>query len=346
MDDQQPTTPPASPAPVFQSPAYEPPKKIGLWRVLSTVMLIMSILANGALVLAIIAMAVMMNTRSKTHSNIAETVLVAGSRHQKIVAIRIEGVIDSRMSSWVETQLDVAENDPTVRGVIVRIISPGGGVASSDQIHYAISRYKERTGNPVLAFMQSVAASGGYYAAVACDEIMAEPTTLTGSIGVIMNHLVVKDLLEEKLGITPVVIKSGRRKDWPSIFSDTTEEQRQYLDDRIVRPAYERFVQLVAEGRQDKLSESEVRVLADGSIFTAPDALTQKLIDQIGYFEQAVSVISGLAHVAGPTVVEYNEKFSMFSFLGAEANHGLRIDAALLEKALIPQLMYLWDGRR
>ena len=341
MDYDQTGTPPR-----FQSPSYEPPqKKHSLWRILSSVMLVMSILANGFLLLAIIGMAAVM-TSSSAGDNLVETTLVSGSRHQKIAAIRIEGIIDGRMSDWVSRQLEAAETDPTVKGVIVRIISPGGGVSSSDQIHYAIRRYKERTGQPVLAFMQSMAASGGYYAAVACDEIMAEPTVITGSIGVMMSHLVVKDLLEQKLGINPVVIKSGKRKDWPSMFSETTDEQKQYLDERLIQPAYERFVALVMDGRKDKLSETEVRTLADGGIYTAPEALTKKLIDQIGYFEQAVAAISDQAGVGDPTVVEYSEKFSMLSLLSAEAKTGLRIDADLFDKLLTPQLMYLWDGRR
>lgn len=346
MDYEQPPTPPMSGMPVFQSPAYEPPrKKHSLWQILSSVMLVISILANCFLLLAIIAMVAVMAS-SKTAGNVIESTLVDGSRHQKIAAISIVGIIDEAMSNWVAMQLEAAERDPSVKGLIIRIVSPGGSVASSDRIHYAISRYKERTGLPVLAFMQSIAASGGYYSAVACDEIMAEPTVITGSIGVIMSHLVVKDLLEQKLGITPVVIKSGLRKDWPSMFNETTDEQRQYLDEKLIQPSYERFVQLVLEGRGHKLTETEVRKLADGSIYTAPEALTKKLIDQIGYFEQAVQVIADKTGLSDPTVVEYSQKLSVMSMLGVEAKTGLQIDSALLEKMLVPQLMYMWDGNR
>ena len=140
------------------------------------------------------------------------------------------------MSDWVRRQIDKAEADDNVRALIVRIVSPGGAVSSSDQIHHYINRFKNRTGKPVLGFMQSVAASGGYYSAVACDEIMAEPTVITGSIGVIMNYMVVKELLEEKLGINPVTIKSGKHKDWPSMFNETTDEQKQYLNEKTHHP--------------------------------------------------------------------------------------------------------------
>jgi len=132
----------------------------------------------------------------------------------------------------------------------VRIISPGGSVGASDRIHHEILRFRDKTSKPAVAFMQTLAASGGYYASVACDKIISEPTAITGSIGVIMNHLVLKELLEEKLGISPVVIKSGPRKDWPSVFSEVTDEQKQYVTDKLINPAYDRFVQLVVQGRE------------------------------------------------------------------------------------------------
>lgn len=333
--------------PTYHRPTYEPPQrraKFSLWRIFSSVLLVLSILANLFLILVVLAMATMISPASMGDALI-ESTLVEGNRHEKIATIHIDGIIDGRTSDWVQKQLETAEKDPLIQGLIVCINSPGGSVSASDQIHYAIHRYKERTGNPVLAFMQSMAASGGYYSAVACDTLMAEPTAITGSIGVIMNHLVIKDMLEEKLGVKPVVIKSGRRKDWPSLFSETTDEQRQYLDERIIQPAYQRFVQLVSEGRREKLTETEVRELADGSIFTAPDALSNNLIDDIGYFEQAISKLSERIGLAKPTVVEYREKFSMWNLLGAQSNPSGNIRTDVLEKLLIPQVMYLWDGR-
>jgi len=333
-------------SPVFNSPAYEPkPAKGGFWRVLSVILLILSILANGFLLLAIIGMGVMI-AASKSTDTLVETAVIEGSRNQKIAVISIEGIIDGAMSDWAAKQIKTAEDDPQVKGLIVRIASPGGGVSASDRIHYAISRYKERTGRPVLGFMHTLATSGGYYSAVACDAIMAEPTVITGSIGVIMNHMVIKDLLEQKLGINPVTLKSGPRKDWPSLFSETTDEQKQYLDEKVIQPAYERFVQLVAQGRQHKLSQVQVRQLADGSVFSADEAVENQLIDEIGYFDHAVEAISKMADVTNPTVVEYSEELSLWSMLGAQSQSGVKLGTELLNKLLTPQIMYLWDGRR
>ena len=175
---------------------------------------------------------------------------------------------------------------------------------------------------------------------------MAEPTVITGSIGVIMNHLVLKDLLEDKLGITPVTLKSGKRKDWPSMFNETTEEEKQYLMDRIITPAYDRFVMLVAEGRKSVLTETEIRELADGSIYTAQEALDRKLIDAVGYFDQAVAKAEQMAQISNAQVVTYEELFTFWSLMGAKSQSNINIEAEILEKLAAPRILYLWDGKQ
>jgi protease-4 len=329
---------------------YNPaPKKKGSgWRIFWGIVLVLSILVNGILLIAIFGMGAVLAGGSGISSKddgFTETVLFEGARTRKIAVITIEGVIDDQQADLFRRQIDRAERDQNVKALIVRIVSPGGAVASSDQIHYFISRFKERTGKPVLAFMQNVAASGGYYAAVACDQIIAEPTVITGSIGVIMNHLVIKDLLEQKLGINPVTLKSGNRKDWPSMFNETTDEEKQYLMDRILMPAYNRFVDLVTEGRSEVLTEAEVMNLADGSIFTAPEALDRKLIDRIGYIDNAVAMAQEMAGISNAAVVQYKEVFSLWSVLGAESKKQIGLDSEVLEKLTTPKLMYLWDGK-
>lgn len=334
--------------PDFSRAFYEPPKKKGSgWKVFWGIVITMSILANGVMLLIMLGMgfAILEGTSVSGNDGIVETVLMDGARDRKIAVINLQGVIDGQMSNWVGQQIDHAEADSNVRAIILRIDSPGGEVGASDQIHYYISRFKNRTRKPVLAFMQSVAASGGYYAAVSCDQIMAEPTVITGSIGVIMNHMVIKDLLTEKLGIEPVTLKSGRRKDWPSMYTESSDEEKQYLMDRIVMPAYERFVQLVAEGRKKVLTEDEVRVLADGGIYSAPEALEEKLIDAIGYFDDAVLKAQQMAQISGVRVVTYQQEFSLFSILGVRSQ-GINIDAEILEKLAAPRILYMWDGKR
>ena len=346
----QPQSPPPQPQPVY-IPVPEKRKKSSGWRIFWGVVIGMSIIANVFLFLMIIGIVGMFITGPgelfDSQNGFVEETLVKGSATEKIVVIRLEGIIDSIQSRRFTKQLKAAKKDPNVKAVIVRTITPGGTVSGSDQIHNQISRFRAETGKPVVAFMQTVAASGGYYSSVACDKIVAEPTVITGSIGVIMSNLVFKDLLEQKLGIEPVVLKSGEKKDWPSMFREMDEEQKQYLMDKLINPAYERFVKLVAEGRKDVLSPEEVRKLSDGSIYGAEEAKENKLIDEVGYIEKAISVTQGLADIKGARVVEYQRMFSLSTLLGAETKHKKLIEADrnTLHELAVPQLMYLWDIR-
>ena len=112
----------------------------------------------------------------------------------------------------------------------------GGTVSGSDRIYNDIRKFRSQSGKPVIAFMESVAASGGYYTSVACEKIIAEPTTVTGSIGVIAKYFVLEELLESKLGIKPVTVKSGKRKDWPSSTRMPDAEELKYIDDKVIQP--------------------------------------------------------------------------------------------------------------
>jgi protease-4 len=204
-------------------------------------------------------------------------------------------------------------------------------------------KYRADTNQPAVAFMQSVAASGGYYSSVACNEIIAEPTALTGSIGVIMEYLVLQQLLEDKLGINPIVVKAGSKKDWPSNYQIPTEEQLQYMQQRIVDPAYKRFVQVVVDGRSE-LTEEDVNRLADGSIYWADKALEEKLIDGIGYLADAIDKTKSLAGVRKAQIVEYKKPFSIADMLSAKTNLSLKIDRRTLYEVSVPRALYLWTG--
>ncbi|MHC4752830.1 MAG: S49 family peptidase, partial [Planctomycetota bacterium] len=214
----------------------------------------------------------------------------------------------------------------------------------SDQIYKEIRKFRDEENKPVIAFMQGLAASGGYYTSVACEKIIAEPTTITGSIGVISWYLVVQELLEEKLGVQPVIITEGRKKDWLSSFKAPTEEQLQYLRDKMLTPAYERFVQVVAEGRKASLNPDEVRKLADGGIFGAPEALKEKLIDEIGYLDEAIELVKSLAGIDNAQVVEYRKPFSLSDFLSYRKSNLLKLDRATLYELGTPQILYLWSA--
>jgi protease-4 len=315
-------------------------KKSG-WGVFWGILLGLSVLANFIFFLVIIGLFAVVVTG---HTGVmAEKVLIEGPRSDKIAVIRVEGVIDSYTAEDVKEQIQYARRDSRVRAIILNVNSPGGTISGSDQIHNAIIKYRNEEFKPVVGFMQSLAASGGYYVSVAADEIIAEPTTITGSIGVIMGYLVLEDLLEGKLGIEPVIIKSGRRKDWPSSFHYPTEEELEYYQKKVISPAFERFKNIVSDGRNE-LTVEDVNRLADGSIFSADEALSENLIDQIGYFDEAVSKAKQLAGIDDAQVVEYVRPFSLSGLLGSETEGSIfKLDKNTIYELSTPQVMYLWS---
>jgi protease-4 len=271
-----------------------------------------------------------------------EEVIQKGPSLNKIVVINLEGLIDEYVSRDICGQLKQAKEDRNVKGLIISVNSPGGLVSASDQIYNEILKYRYETGRPVVAFMHGLAASGGYYTSVACEKIVAEPTVITGSIGVILRYFVIQELLEGKLGIEPVVIKSGLKKDWPSLFKKPSEEQLKYLEDNLIIPYYQRFVDIVA-GSRKALTIEEVRALADGSIYSADDACNKKLIDKVGYFDEAVREISSLAGLKKARIVEYRKPFSWAYLLNVKTDGILKIDKSTMHKLSTPEVLYLWS---
>jgi protease-4 len=336
---------PQPPAPAYAPiPTVVPAKKTKSgWRIFWGIILTISILANIALLLALIGAAAVLATGQR--GIFTEEVIQEGPRTTKIAVISLQGVIDDEKVQDIHSQLKSAAKDDRVKGLIIRINSPGGRVSSSDEIYNEIRKYRQKTDKPVVAFMQGIAASGGYYTSVACDKIVAEPTAITGSVGVIMGYFVFQQLLEEKLGILPVIIKSGVKKDWPSPFQPPTEEQQQYLQDKLVRPAYERFVKIVAEGRP-ALTIDDVRRLADGSIYGSQEALKEKMIDNIGYFDDAVEQAKSLAGVEEAQVVEYRRQFSLTEFLDPRGKNLLKITRTTFYELGTPEVLYLWSANQ
>lgn len=332
-----------APPPIYNVIQNAPaaPKRRG-WKIFWGIITTFSILANVILLLLLVGVVAIFATGQRGF--LTEEIIQAGPKTTKIAVISVNGVIDDARSSDVYEQIKTARNDSRVKGLIIRVNSPGGVVSSSDQIYNEILKYRNETNKPVVAFMQGIAASGGYYAAVSCDKIVAEPTAVTGSIGVIIGHFVLQGLLEQKLGIQPVIIKSGSKKDWPSSFQMVTDEQKQYLQDKLVTPAYERFVQLVAEGRSAVLTIDDVRRLSDGSIYGAKEALDEKLIDQIGYLDDAVNLVKALAKLEQAEVIEYRKPFSLSDVLSAGSAGSLKITSSALYEFSTPKIMYLWSG--
>jgi protease-4 len=232
------------------------------------------------------------------------------SSEERIAVVRVEGVILDAQQTIGELKR-YGEN-PLVKAIVIRIDSPGGGVVPSQEIHDAVKRIRDKHNKLVIASMGTVAASGGYYIAAATDRIVANPGTLTGSIGVIMELANVEGLMK-KIGVESVVIKSGDHKDLGSPFRAMNGEDRHILQN-VMDDVHSQFIEAVAAGRS--LDIKEVRALADGRIFTGRQAKTAKLVDELGDLNDAIKLAADMGGIEGePRVVEPRKRFSIRDFI-------------------------------
>lgn len=227
---------------------------------------------------------------------------------EKVALVRIEGpIIDSK--NTIEEIKDYTK-DSSVKALVLRVDSPGGAVAPSQEIYEEVRKAAGK--KPVVVSMGSVAASGGYYISSPATKIFANPGTLTGSIGVIMEIPNIEGLMN-KVGIKTDVIKSGRHKDIASVFRGRSKEEREILQ-AVLDDVHEQFITAVAEGR--KMIPDDVRKIADGRVFTGRQAQKIGLVDEIGNLEDAIKAASKLAGIKGePQVVTKKEKFSLIELL-------------------------------
>jgi protease-4 len=251
-----------------------------------------------------------------------------------VAIVRVEGpILDSYQT--VE-ELKTFADDPLVKAIVIRIDSPGGGVAPSQEIYNAVKRVRKENNKTVVASMGTVAASGGYYIAVATDRILANPGTLTGSIGVIMQMANFQELLE-KIGVKSVVVKTGKFKDLGSPFRPMVEEERQLLES-VMNDTLSQFIEAVAEGRS--MDTAEVEQLADGRVFTGRQARSVLLIDEIGDLQDAIKLAGELGGIEGtPRVLETTKPFSFQELLESTFLGGIR---SLAPSRFSSPLLYLW----
>jgi len=260
----------------------------------------------------------------------------------KIVIITLDDAIYESSARTLIKQLKKAKKDDDVRAIVLKIDSPGGTITASDHVYREVKklcREDEQT-KPVVVSMQSLAASGGYYISVAANKIYAEPTTLTGSIGVIAMFPNISGLLE-RWDIKWEVFKSGPMKDSGSPFRPMTEKDRKRWNE-LIQWFFQRFLHVVAEGRNMELEQ--VKELATGDVYTADEALELKLIDKIGYLDDAIEEAKQLAKLEEAHVVEYRRPLSLTEMLfGEEVSvPGVsKFDFNSLLRLHVPQFMYL-----
>jgi protease-4 len=260
--------------------------------------------------------------------------VVAGDR---VALVKIEGVLLGS-EQVVEEVRNYAE-DSSIKAIIIRIDSPGGGVVPSQEIYNAVKSAKKE-GKKIVVSMGSVAASGGYYIAAAADRIVANPGTLTGSIGVKMEFANLEKLLD-KIGVKGMVVKAGEYKDIASPYREMTAEEKKLLQD-VIDDVHSQFIRAVAEGRG--LPEADVRTIADGRIFTGQQALGLKLVDQLGDLADSIEIAGTLAGIKGkPTVIEKRKKIPFFEYLKEESTAWVADAVQRIVTGSSVKLQYLYD---
>ena len=289
--------------------------------------------------------------------SLEEVVVEEGSGDEKILLIDIDGPISNRpkktlvgfqsetgMVDRIREILKKAENDKNIKGIILRINSPGGTVTSSDIIYHEIKSFKERYNVKVYVSVVDVAASGGYYIAMAGDSIMAHPTSLVGSIGVLALKINLEGLMG-KVGVEWEVVKSSEKKDFMSPFRPLTKEERTLFQETI-DGYYNRFVDVVVLNRS-RLDARAVKILADGRVYNARQALEKHLVDSIGYLEDIVKLAKKELNQPGLKVVTYGRpreyKSNYYSSMGSVPKINLiNLDMGFDWNQISPQFLFLW----
>ena len=264
-------------------------------------------IALGAVFLGVVFLASLLSGNKRTSS----TLQVVGA--DKIALVKLEGLLVT--SEHAVEELNAYAEDSSIKAIVLRIDSPGGGVVVSQEIYNAVKNAR-KAGKKVVASMGTVAASGGYYVAAAADKIVANPGTLTGSIGVKMEFANIEKLLE-KIGVRGVVVKAGEYKDVGSPFRDMSDQEKKILQD-VIDDVHSQFIKAVAEGRN--MQEADVRAIADGRIFTGRQALDLKLVDQMGDLTDSIKVAGDLVGIKGkPRVIEKRKTIPFFDYLKEES---------------------------
>lgn len=264
-------------------------------------------------------------------SNGQTKTLISGSLNNKIAVININGEIveqsssgglissggDVTSSKGIRATLDQIDRDKDVKGILLNVNSPGGSAAASEEIYNQLVNFKKSHNLKIVAYFSDLAASGGYYVSQSADKIVANPSNITGSIGVIISYLNYGNLAS-KYGVDEIVYKSGPYKDIVSSFKEPSDQEKIIMQS-VVNDAYDNFVKTVSAGRN--MPESQVRSLADGRIYSAKQAEGANLVDGLGNFEDGVKMVENLSGVKNASVVEYGQPSFLDSLLGSVSSH-------------------------
>jgi protease-4 len=283
---------------------------------------------------------------------------VQGTAAEKILMIDVSGIISEKASEGgplggtsedlvarLKEELSMAAEDGQIRALLLRINSPGGTVTASDVIYHELLAFKAKRRVPIIAVIMDVGASGGYYIASAADRIVVHPTSVTGSVGVIMLRVNAEGLLQ-KIGVEASAIKSGAKKDIGSPFRPMTEEERAIFQG-MIDGFQSRFLEVVTKSR-GTLPADRLKLVADGRVLTGPQAVQLGLADQVGYLDDAIIAAKQAAGIPDARVVVYARpgayKNNIYSeFQGQGSLEALaHLDVMGLVRGGSPQFLYLW----
>jgi protease-4 len=255
---------------------------------------------------------------------------ISGGSGDKIAIVELNDVIVS--SEKTVEQIKRFREDKSIKAIILRVNTPGGGVAASQEIYEEVKKTRD-SGKIIVVSMGSIAASGGYYISMGSSLIIANPGTLTGSIGVIAQFMSIKDLAD-KLGITQTTIKSGNLKDAGSPFRQMNDSDKAYFQD-VVDNSFSQFLEVVSKER--KMDMETLKKYASGRVFTGLQAKEYGLIDSLGTFEDAIRITGKMAGIEGePRIVREKKKFSFFEeVMGSKIEDVTDIKGKLFDEPIL-----------
>ena len=358
--------PPINPGgtpPIIVNPP--PPRSCGGWKIFSILLLILLLGSIGLNFLGLLGTILTGGggaTGAQSGKHFHEVVVDNPNAKNKIAVLEVKGMISSEpwgrstksIADVIEDQLKWAADDDEVKAFILKVDSPGGEVMASDDIANAIRKFQDKHKKPVVASMGSLAASGGYYISAPCQWIVCNDLTITGSIGVILHSVNYRGLMD-KVGVEPVVFKSGRFKDMLSGSKKPEEQdpQEKEMIQNMIMETYQKFKTVVADGRAAAATKNKGKGktlaanwadLADGRVLTGHQALQNGFVDEIGNFETAVETTKRLAGITGDArLIRYEEPFditSLFSLLGKSDAKKISIDMGVQAPRLEAGKMY------
>lgn len=309
-------------------PVYAAPSKSAGTSILRILMLmfgsVMLLFVGGVLGFIVGSVAGRISASStQMTGNLTRVIYQEGETDEVIAMIPVYGIIEDNMAMYVRDVVRQIGRDRDVRAVVLRINSGGGMVGASDNIAWQLNKLRTDMGLPVYASYGPIAASGAYYISAKADRIFAEPTTITGSIGVIAQILTFEGLLTEKLGITPEVItaQGSPRKDTANtVLRSWTEEDRSEVRE-LLNEMHRQFVEVVVEGRSDVASAEHLRQVSDGRVFMADKAIDAGLVDEVAYLDEVLELAKKEAGFENQkmTVVIYRYPPTLLELFGAGA---------------------------